>query len=77
MYICRLIIIYVEIREVKNKIIMGQLIIFCFIEFFLIMFASNMAAEGHWGALTSSSLIAIILAILEAAYLIIKAIYRN
>ena len=56
---------------------MGQIIIFCFIEFFLIMFASNMASEGHWGALTSSSLIAIILAILEAAYLIIKAIFRN
>lgn len=57
---------------------MGQIIIiFCFVEFFLIMFASNMAAEGHWGALTSSSLIAIILAILEAAYLIIRAIFRN
>ena len=56
---------------------MGQIIIFCFIEFFLIMFASNMAAEENWGALASFSLIAIILAILEAAYLIIKAIYRN
>ena len=56
---------------------MGQIIIFCFIEFFLIMFASNMADEGHWGALTSLSLTAIILAILEAAYLITKAIYKN
>lgn len=53
---------------------MGQFIIFCFIEFFLVMFASNMAAEGHWGALTSSALIAIILAIIESALLIIKAL---
>lgn len=52
---------------------MGQLVIFCLIELFLIIFASNMAAEGHWGALTSSALIAIILAIMEAAFLIIKA----
>lgn len=51
--------------------------IFCFIECFLIMFASIMADEGHWGALTSLSLTAIILAILEAAYLVTKAIYKN
>ena len=36
-----------------------------------------MAADCHWGALTSSSLIAIIVAILEAAYLIIRAKFRN
>lgn len=56
---------------------MGQIIMFCFIEFFLIMFASNMASDGHWGALVSSSLIAVILAILEAAYLVVRAIYKN
>ena len=56
---------------------MGQLVIFCLIELFLIIFASNMAAEGHWGALTSSALIAVILAIMEAAYLIIRNIYRR
>ena len=56
---------------------MGHIMIFCFIECFLIMFASIMADEGHWGALTSLSLTAIILAILEAAYLVTKAIYKN
>lgn len=56
---------------------MLQIVVFCFIEFFLILFASNMAADGHWSAIVAPSLTAIILAIMEAAYLIVKAIYRN
>lgn len=56
---------------------MGQIIIFCLIEFFLILFASNMAADGHWAAVVSSSLIAIILAILEGTFLIVRTIKEN
>lgn len=56
---------------------MGQILIFCLIEFFLILFASNMAADGHWAAVVSSSLIAIVLAILEGAFLIVRTIKEN
>lgn len=56
---------------------MGQIVIFCLIEFFLILFASKMAADEHWAAVVSSSLIAIILAILEGALLIVRTIKEN
>lgn len=51
-----------------------QLILFAILEIVLIVFASRMAVGHHWGAVVGASLSAIVLAIMEAAMLIIWVI---
>lgn len=51
-----------------------QLTLFAILEIVLIIFATHMAVGHHWGAVVGAGLSAIVLAIMEAAMLIIWAI---
>lgn len=51
-----------------------QLLLFAILEIVLIVFASHMAVGQHWGAVVGVGLSAIVLAIMEAALLIVWAV---
>lgn len=51
-----------------------QLFLFAILELALIVFATNMATGHHWAAVVCAGLSAILLAIMEAALLVVWAI---
>lgn len=51
-----------------------QLLLFAILEIVLIVFVSHMAVGQHWGAVVGAGLSAIVLAIMEAALLIVWAV---
>lgn len=51
-----------------------QLFFFAILEIVLIIFAAHMAVGYHWGAVVGTGLSAIVLAIMEAALLIVWAV---